>query len=97
MYGLLAGGCFASFPGIIEAVKTQSPDADAGIIFGFVAARRGIGAVVSGPLSARMMETGQWEAGIGRYGTGFAVLIIFTGATALFGAVSWVGKKAKVI
>lgn len=68
-----------------------------GIIFGFVAAGRGIGVVVSGPLSARMMGTGQWEAGIGGYGTGSAVLIIFTGITALFGGVSWVGKKTKMI
>jgi MFS family permease len=97
MYGLFAGGFSASFPGIIEAVKTQSLDADVGIIFSFIAAGRGIGAVVSGPLSARMMGTGQWEAGIGGYGTGFAVLIIFTGVTALSGGVSWVGKKAKVI
>lgn len=78
-------------------METQSPDADAGIIFSLVAAGRGIGAVVSGLLSARMMGTGQWEAGIGGYGTDFAVLIIFTGITALFGSVSWVGKKAKVI
>jgi hypothetical protein len=42
-----------------------------------------------------MMGTGQWEAGIGRYGTGLAVLIIFTGITALLGSISWVGKKAK--
>jgi hypothetical protein len=88
MYGLFAGGFSASFPGVIKAVKTQSPDADAGIIFGLVPAGRGIGAVVSVPLSARMMGTGQWEAGIGRYGTGLAVLIIFTGITALFGSIS---------
>lgn len=79
MYGLFAGGFSAGFPGITKAVKTQSPDADAGIIFGLVAAGRGIDAVVSVPLSTRMMGTRQWEAGIGRYGTGLAVLIIFTG------------------
>jgi hypothetical protein len=78
-------------------VKTQSLDADAGIIFGLVAAGRGIGAVVSGPLSTGMMGTGQWEAGIGKYGTQLAVLIIFTGITAIFGSISWVGKKEKVI
>jgi type IV secretory pathway VirB2 component (pilin) len=34
---------------------------------------------------------------MGRYGTGLAVLIISTGIMALFGSISWVGKKAKVI
>lgn len=53
--------------------------------------------MVSGPLIARMMGSGQWEAGIGAYRRGFAVLIIFTGVTALFVAASWVGKKAKAI
>jgi predicted MFS family arabinose efflux permease len=97
MYDLFAGGFSASFPGIIKAVKAQSPDADAGIIFGLVAAGRGIGAVVSEPLSDRMMGSGHLEARIGGYGTGFAVLIIFTSVTALLGGVSWVGKKTKII
>lgn len=92
-YGLFVGGLSASFPGIIKAMKSKSPDADAGIVFGFIASGRGIGAVASGPLNSRLFGSGTWNAGICGYGTGFAVLIIFTGVTALFGGVSWVRRK----
>jgi hypothetical protein len=64
-YCLFAGGFSASFPGIVKAVKSKSPDADARIIFGFIVAGKGIGAVASGPLSARLLGSGTWNAGIG--------------------------------
>jgi MFS family permease len=96
MYGLFVGGFSASWTGVIKAIRLQNPESDSGTIFELLAAGRGIGAVVSGPLSVRIISS-MGGSGIGGYGTGYRVAIIFTGITALFGGVSWMGRKAKMI
>ncbi|TAQ83952.1 hypothetical protein B7494_g7729 [Chlorociboria aeruginascens] len=96
-YGLSAGGFAACFLGIVKEVKLRSPAADTGVVFGFVAAGRGIGSVVSGPLSASLLESVKMHGGIGGYGTAYSVLIVFTGVTSFLGTVSFVGRRAKII
>lgn len=96
MYGIFAGGFSACWAGIIKAIRVQNPEADSSTIFGLIAAGRGIGAVASGPLSVSMIS-GTGSNAFGGYGTGYMTVIIFTGVTALFGGVSWVGRKAKMI
>ena len=97
MYGIFAGGFTASWTGVIKEVRRTSPEAEAGTVLGLFAAGRGIGAVASGPLSSKLLEVGSWGPGIGGYGTNFAVLILFTGLTAVCGGISWLGRRARII
>lgn len=64
------------------------------LVFGALAAGRGVGNMISGPLSGALMERSPWEgkAGFG-YGSGYGVLIVFTGVTALLGGSSFVWKR----
>lgn len=61
-------------------------------MFGLLAGGRGIGSVISGPLSSALMQqgsiTGQENGEIG-YTTDYGALILFTGVTAIFGGWSW--------
>ena len=94
MYGLTAGGFSATYSGIIQRVRDRDGAADSGMVFGFLAAGRGIGAVASGPLSETLMHTQLWkgEALFG-YGTGYGLLIVFTGTTAVAGCGSWLLRR----
>ncbi|KAL8790614.1 MAG: hypothetical protein Q9213_000461 [Squamulea squamosa] len=94
LYGLTAGGFSASYTGIVSRVKDQVTAADTGMIFGFLAAGRGIGAVASGPLSEALLRLQAWkgEAKLG-YGTGYGSLIVFTGITAAVGGASWMARR----
>jgi len=61
-------------------------------------AGRGIGAVVSGPLSAVLLSERPWQGKIALgYGTGYGGLIVFTGVTAAVGGVSFLGHKLGLI
>lgn len=94
LYGLTAGGFSANYTGIVKRVRDRNTAVDSGMVFGFLAAGRGIGAVVSGPLSEALLQMQTWkgEAKLG-YGTGYGLLIVFTGITAVAGSGSWFARR----
>lgn len=93
-YGLFAGSFSSTYTGVIKDVQKKSDSADAGLIFAFLAAGRGIGNVVSGPLSEALVggKPREGEAG-GAYGSGYGPLIVFTGVSAACGGLSWAVRR----
>ncbi|KAK7711200.1 hypothetical protein SLS57_008115 [Botryosphaeria dothidea] len=93
VYGLFAGSFTSTWPGIMRDVTTKMRGAvDPGMVFACLAAGRGIGNVVSGPLSEALVgKTEGWHAGWA-YGSGFGALIVFTGVSAALGGLSCVGR-----
>jgi hypothetical protein len=66
-------------------------------VFGLLAGGRGIGNVVSGPLSTLLLRQGSvgdphGSDGATAYDSKYGALIIFTGITAIFGAWSWMWR-----
>jgi MFS family permease len=90
VYGLFAGSFTSTWTGIIKITKTKVEGADTGLIFAFLAFGRGVGNVVSGPLSEMLIKGRPWlhEAGMA-YGSGYGPLIAFTGVSALLGGCSF--------
>lgn len=71
----------------------QSRSIDPSMVFVLLAAGRGIGNVVSGPLSEVLVKGRPWlgDAGAG-YGSGYGALIVSTGVSALLGGGSFLGR-----
>lgn len=90
VYGLFAGSFTSSWAGIVQLTKAKVDNADTGLIFAFLAFGRGVGNVISGPLSEALLKGRPWlhEAGMA-YGTGYGPLIAFTGVSALLGGCSF--------
>jgi hypothetical protein len=64
------------------------------MLIGLLSAGRGIGAVVSGPLSEALLTLKPWQGDVGLgYGTGYGGLIVFTGITAALGGASFLGRS----
>ena len=98
LYGIFGGGFTSTYTGMIRAVQRRTPSAETGMVFSLLAAGRGIGAVVSGPVGESLLNGLPWKDGAALgYGTGYGGLIVFTGVTALCGGLSFVGKRAKMI
>ncbi|KAL1628510.1 hypothetical protein SLS56_005855 [Neofusicoccum ribis] len=69
-YGLFAGSFTSTWPGIMRDVTARMRGAvDPGMVFACLAAGRGIGNVVSGPLSEALVSVGELKAGWA-YGSG---------------------------
>ncbi|KAH7320831.1 major facilitator superfamily domain-containing protein [Stachybotrys elegans] len=103
VYGLFAGSYSSTYPGIMRQLSLPSQSAEGGqvgtsfdpiMIFGFLAAGRGVGNVISGPLSEALIRGMPWqgEAAFG-YGSGYGPLIAFTGITAGLGGASYLFKR----
>jgi hypothetical protein len=93
MFGLF-GGCWSSiWPGVMQDVQKKKENADPGMIFASLAVGKGIGSIVSGPLSEALMKSASWNsAGLG-YESKYRSLIVFTGVTAFCGGCSFVAKR----
>lgn len=98
LYGFFAGGFSSTYTMTMVEIKRAAPGTETGILFGLLAAGRGIGNVICGPLSEAMLASRPWigEAK-GAYGTGYGALIVFTGITAAVTSVSYVAKKMKML
>ena len=84
----------SSIGGVVKVVKSRDDSADVGTLLGLLSAGRGIGAVVSGPLSEALLKGNPWEGQLGlAYGSGYGSLIVFTGVTATVGGVSFLGRR----
>jgi MFS family permease len=94
LYGFFAGGFVSTIGGVVKVVKNRDESADVGTLLGLLSAGRGIGAVVSGPMTEALLKGNPWEGQTGSaYGSGFGSLIVFTGVTATVGGVSFLGRR----
>ncbi|OLN81569.1 Monocarboxylate transporter 8 [Colletotrichum chlorophyti] len=98
VYGLFAGAYTSAWPGIMKVVTEHEREKQRGVdpsmVFGMLAAGRGVGNVISGPLSEALIKGSPWAGEVAHgYGSGYGVLIVFTGVTALFGGASFLWKR----
>lgn len=91
LFGVFAGGYTASWAGSATEVKKQNPDAEVAVIMGTMAAGRGIGCVMMGPVSEALLKVPRWRVE-GVYGTKYGTLILFTGLASLLGRFGLFGR-----
>jgi MFS family permease len=97
LYGLFAGSFSSTWPGIMRSIVSKTARTEPTMVFAFLAAGRGVGNVVSGPISDILIKAPNWqgEALLG-YGSKYGPLIVFTGATALMGGIAVSGRRILV-
>jgi MFS family permease len=100
VYGLFAGSFTSAWPGIMKEISLKGQSSNQGyvdpsMVFGFLAAGRGVGNVVAGPLSEVLIRGSPWkgESAAYGYGSGYGSLIVFTGVTALLGGASFIWRR----
>lgn len=98
VYGLFAGSYSSAWAGIMiniaDRERRKGRGVDSSLVFGCLCAGRGIGNMLSGPLSQALTKDQPWNgsAGFG-YGSGYGPLMVFTGVTAILGGSSFVWKR----
>jgi hypothetical protein len=109
LYGVGAGGWSSIWVGMVRAVQREGSaeqrEADGGekeedgvmgmgVLMGLFSAGRGVGAVVSGPLSEVLIRGWGEGRGEGGFGTRFGGMVLFTGGTAALAGVVCLGLRA---
>lgn len=99
-WGFFYGGFYATWTGCAGELRRaeQSSHVDTGIVIGLMCAGKGVGSLISGPLSASLLKSG-WGHIHSRfaYGTNYGVLVVFCGICAAFGGVGCVRPLTKRI
>lgn len=74
--------------------ESYTEHVDPVMAFVLLAAGRGVGNILAGPMSQALYHTMPWkgEAG-GAYGSGYGSLIVFTGITALGSGICFLGRR----
>ncbi|KZF24072.1 putative MFS monocarboxylate transporter [Xylona heveae TC161] len=97
-FGFFAGGFSSTWSGAVGALKQEEPALDTGFVYGLFTGTRGIGNVISGPLSVAMLNSQAVTRGPNRgYNTQYGPIILFSGVTALLGSWSWIWHNAKLL
>ncbi|VUC34756.1 unnamed protein product [Clonostachys rosea] len=110
IYGLFAGSYTATWAGVMRLMSKpggSSEQAGTGpsgtvfdpiMMFSALEAGRGIGNLVSGPLSEGLNRGFPWEGqALAGYGSGYGALIVFTGVTALMGGSGSVARRIGLV
>jgi MFS family permease len=92
IYGAFAGSYPSSWSAMIRKTTDRKRGAESGMIFATLSAGKGLGNLVSGPLSEALLRGGSWTAGKA-YGSGYGALIVFTGVTTLLGGWSFLARR----
>lgn len=86
-YGFFAGGFSSTWSGILHVMRRQDARADTGLIFGMLLGGRGLGFLLSGPVSGALLEVSPTSAAsFSGYGTKYGPIMVCTGLTAVLGA-----------
>ncbi|KAK3109631.1 hypothetical protein LTR53_016900 [Teratosphaeriaceae sp. CCFEE 6253] len=101
VFGVFGGGYSSTWSGCIPVMRRRQDGEnrpfDTGTALALLAAGKGIGAVISGPVSTRLLQMGaHWHARLA-YGTDYGVLIVFTGASITLGGTAWVAKLMRLV
>lgn len=101
-YGLFAGCWPAIWPGIMKEIAKKDRDGRGGaanpMVLTHLCFGKGIGNVVSGPLSDVLIKGMPWQGqAIGGYGSGFGWLIVYTGVTGLLSGAAFLPKYLKLV
>ena len=98
LYGIFAGGFAATWSGCTAPVRREYPAVETGMLIAVFSAGKGLGSVISGPLSSALVRSDVWKNQAGyAYGSGYGYLIVFSGITASFGTIGWFGKKCGIL
>lgn len=96
-YGFFAGSYTTAWPGVVKEVLRIDQTAEANTIFCLLVAGRGVGNIVSGPLSQALLHSSSLTQNIMYgYGSMYGALIVFVASTTFLGGLGSMYRRISV-
>lgn len=98
-WGAFGGGFTTTWSGCATVLRRLEPNGnvDTGLVLGLLAAAKGLGTVLGGPLSAKLLDV-EWRSdAYFAYGTQFGPMVIFSGFSVMLGTTACVGRLFKML
>lgn len=100
LFGCFGGAFSCTWSGCANEMQRSSKNGnvDVSMVVALMAAGKGIGAVISGPLSEQLLSLDTWKGHAGfAYGSGYGLLLVFTGVSATLGGTAWVRRMLRLV
>lgn len=103
LYGIFAGCWTSTWPGVMREISQRSEAAGFGhidpmMVYGHLCIGRGIGNIISGPLSDALTRSLPWQGQtIGGYGSGYGALIMYVGLTSLVSGMNYLWRRLNLL
>ena len=97
LWGLSGGGFAATWAGCANAMRSSCNSLDTGLLISLFCAGKGLGTLITGPISEILLQVAPWQGARYAYGSQFGAVIVFTGITAVFGGTACIGRLFKVL
>lgn len=100
LFGCFGGAFSCTWSGCANAIQRYETNGqvDVSVVVALMAAGKGIGAVISGPLSEKLLTMDTWKGHAGyAYGSGYGLLLVFTGVSATLGGAAWIGRLLRLV
>lgn len=97
LWGLTGGGFAANWAGCAAAIRKSGHHVDTGMVISLLCVSKGVGSVVSGPISERLLQVTPLPDADFAYGTRYGAVILFTGLSATLGGVACIGRLMKIV
>lgn len=97
-YGVFAGGFSSTWAGCAKPLRQRYPGTETGMVIAIFSAGKGVGSVISGPLSETLVAADQWrDKAAFAFGSGYGLIFVFTGVTAAFTGTVWCWRRFKLL
>jgi MFS family permease len=103
LYGFFGGSWASVYPGVMRDISRKSGRAnchhvDPMMVTGMLLLGRGVGNIISGPLSEALLRGMPWkDQAIGGYGSGYGGLIVYSGLTGFTSGLSFLLERLDLI
>lgn len=99
VYGIFGGAFVATWPGASLAIRRAIPGCyvDTGFVLSLFTMGKGLGSVVSGPISTALLQSGWHVNAKLAYGSEFGGMIVFTGVSAALGVIAAFGRVFRIV
>ncbi|KAF4554141.1 Hypothetical protein D9617_5g070180 [Elsinoe fawcettii] len=97
LYGIFAGGSAATWTGCTALLREKWPGTETGMLISLFSLSRGLGSVLSGPLSGALVQGDSWKGAEFAWGSGYGSVIAFSGVTATAMTFGWCGRRLGLV
>lgn len=98
VWGVSGGGYPAIWSGFAKAIRGPHGGSDgAATIIALMAASKGVGSLISGPMTEKLLQAGSLGHSRFAYGSDYGSIIVFSGINVTLGGTALLGKKLKLL
>ena len=97
LFGIFGAGYNGHWTGCACDIRKDTPHLDTGLLLSLLCAGKGVGSLLAGPVSGKLLEMEPWRHAGLAYGSSYGAVIVFTGVCVFVGGAGAVPRVTKTL